>query len=193
MICSHFKRRGYRGQHFLVRNRSIREVPFHANMQAWCGLHQMNPQLNSTYIVQRRGSQHSTSRYHRFGQPNRERNVDPASSMRVDAYSRPAPSSSTEGHIDYFIAASSGSTIIIESSTHKLYFHRSFIVVYAKNYCWRFVIASGRRRLLVHLNDVKRHLHQAYPISADVKQALHRQSFKAPFVEGYGNAAARRG
>ena len=45
----------------------------------------------------------------------------------------------------------------------RYFFISSFIVFYVYDYfyCWRFIIASRRNRLLVHRNVVKRHQHQA--------------------------------
>ena len=192
VICSHCKRSGYRGQNYFVSNKSIGKLHFLAHKHAWCSLHRTNQHDNSAYIVQRRESQHGTSRHHRFGQQNGQRNFDPTSTTLVDAYSPAASSSSSPAHISYFfITVSSRSAIVIDSSTHILFFHcrsiafygffeyhfsycfiSSFIVFYVYYYCWCFIIASRRYQLLVHHNVVKRHQHRAYPFPADDKQAL---------------------
>ena len=123
-------------------------ITFLAHRDAWCSLHRTNQHDNSAYIVQQRGSKHGTSRHHRFGQQNGQRNFDPTSTTLVDADSHAAPSSSSSSpaHISHvFIAASSRSTIIVFSSQlHRvprllrvlvqLFFIPSFIVFYVYYY-----------------------------------------------------------
>ena len=153
-MCSFCKKPGFRGQNCFARNQSIGKLPFLAHKHAWCSLHRTNQHDNSAYIVQRRGSKDGTSRHHRFGQQNGQRNVDPTSAtLLADAYSPAASSASSPANILYFfIAASSRSTFEYQFN---YFFIASFMVFHVYYDCWRFIIASRRHRLLVHRNVVK--------------------------------------
>ena len=124
VICSRCKKPGYLSQICFARNKSMGKLPFLAHKHAWRSLHRTSQHDNSAYINQRRGSKHGTSRHHRFGQQNGQRNFDPTSTTLVDAYSPAASSSSSSpAHISYFFfAASSRSNIIAFDQVMSLVF-----------------------------------------------------------------------
>ena len=112
VICSHCTKPGYRDQICFARtrNKSMGKLVFLARKHAWCSLHRTN-QHNSAYIVQRRGDKHGTSRHHRFGQQNDQRNFD-----RVN---------NAGGRLQPCCIS-----IVIVSSSHQILFLRSFIALY---------------------------------------------------------------
>ena len=214
VICSYCEKPDYRGQIFFARNKSIRKLPFLAHKHAWCSLHRTNQHDNSPYIVQRRGSKHGTSRHHRFGQQNGQRNFDPTSTTLVDACSPAASSSSSSlAHIiSFFIAASSRSTIIIDSSTH-LSFHLSSIAFYGYWSTSSAIFSSpasscsastttitagassppdgiGYSFIATSSNDINTKPIY-FPLLTISPSAIN--FLKAPVLEGYRTEAARRG
>ena len=119
-ICSHCEKPAYRDHNRFASNKSIGKSLFVSHKHSSCSLHQTGKHDFSTYIGQRRGSKCGTSRHHRLGQQNSQRNFDPTSTTLVDTYSPAASSSSSPANMFYFvIAASSRSTATRQSSLYR--------------------------------------------------------------------------
>ena len=195
MICSPCKKPGYRGQNYVVRNRSIGKLPFLGHNNAWCGLHRTNQHDNTAYIVQWWRSKHGSNRYHRFGQQSGKRKCDTKSTTLVDDYGSAASLSSFPAHISYFFITASSRSVDTSSNSSAIFHLQLQRVLRPRPLLSLFIIAFRRHRLLAHRNVVKRSQHKAHPRSVDKKQTLPRHSIclKAPVFDGYGTETARTG